>query len=312
MILKRYTFIQYLIICFVFFVSLFVASLYTDGDQILYKFFYETAQYVNLREIILVQPALLSSREYTYGFLVWIFAHIGISHIVFIAFFNASLVYVLFNLFKKWNVHILIVISFVLTNFYLFVLYFAAERLKFAVLFFILALLNTYSMKKTIFYSFLSVTSHAQMFVLYGAIFIGKLKVIFSLISKWQFLWLFMVAIGIFFLMQNQILLKLSSYSDKGGLYSFYKSTIFMFLALYYAKNKTEALMMYIVLFIVISFVGDIRVNIFSYFIFLYYGLHVNRGINAGIIITSLYYGVKSVFFLYNIVMYGNGFANLH
>jgi hypothetical protein len=46
-----------------------------------------------------------------------------------------------------------------------------------------------------------------------------------------------------------------------------------------------------------------------AFIYFMYFGLRVNRGINFGVIFSSLYYGIKTVFFVYNIFLFNNGFA---
>jgi len=47
---------------------------------------------------------------------------------------------------------------------------------------------------------------------------------------------------------------------------------------------------------------------LYGYFVFLYYALPVNKGINAGVLVTSAYFINASYGFMVNIFQHGNGF----
>lgn len=65
---------------------------------------------------------------------------------------------------------------------------------------------------------------------------------------------------------------------------------------------------MFIPLFMAVFLFGDERINILGYFIFLYYALFVRRGLNVGVLITSVYFAYASYGHLVRIFKYGNGF----
>ncbi|TMO53626.1 hypothetical protein CWC18_21100, partial [Pseudoalteromonas aurantia] len=55
-------------------------------------------------------------------------------------------------------------------------------------------------------------------------------------------------------------------------------------------------------------FLGDGRLNIFGYFIFMYYALQVNRGMNIGVLLTSAYYSYKTYGFYVMLLEHGDQF----
>ena len=59
---------------------------------------------------------------------------------------------------------------------------------------------------------------------------------------------------------------------------------------------------------IAVGIFGGERVNMFGYFVFMYFALQVNRGVNLGVILTTLYFSYQTYFFVENIILYGDGF----
>ena len=305
--------LDFSIVVFIFVISILLSSLYNGGDQIYYDIFYNNIHYFSFAKSIVFYKITLSSSEYVYFLLVWVFSYIGISHIVFISFFNALLAYVMLKLFHRWNVHILVSTVFILTNFYIYVLFFSAERLKFGVLFFVISMLFIDNSKKFFFYFALSIMSHIQLIILYASVFLNKVFIFLTsgnifFINKWKLLVYVVSFFIVFFIMSDQLVLKFNSYSNTKGIEAFFKSFVFLIAALWYSKNKQEVVVLFIPLFFAIYFVGDIRIDMFSYFLFFYYAIQANRGLNLGVFVTSVYFMYKSFQYLYNIFEYGNGF----
>ena len=108
--------------------------------------------------------------------------------------------------------------------------------------------------------------------------------------------------------MGDQILHKYKIFSDQGGIVGMWKAAVFCLLSMYYSKDKVETIVLFSVLLIVIFLVGGFRVNIFGYFLFLYYGLQFNGGRNFGVAITSVYYAYGSMILITNIIQYGSAY----
>lgn len=304
--------LSFVVSTFVF--TLLIMPYYVGGDQIAYKKEYNGIQNLNIVSAYLYYHSSIGSFELIHFLFSWIASNIGISKDIFIAFFNSLFVYILVLLMEKWKVSIIVMIAIVFFNFYLIVLYFSAERLKIGIIFLMLSVLYYDNLKKSILFSFLAVLTHMQLIIIYASIlfkefYLNILKVISTgKISKNIIIFIIIFIIPIFIL-QKELINKLLTFTTFSvGIEDFFKTGLFFILSLIYSKNKKETLLIFTVLLISISIVGDTRINIMSYFIFLYYALQINHGLNMGIIITSLYFGYTSIEFMSNIFMYGNGF----
>lgn len=301
------------VVLFIFLASLFLGPYYVNGDQLHYHGTYEFVSSQPFIEGYLQYNLLLSSYEYVHYSLIWVFSRF-LDKDVFIAFSNAFLVYFLLINLDKIRVYAPLAIILVLTNFYLFVLYFAAERLKFGMIFFLLSLY--YIERVKIFYPFaiLSLTAHAQFIIIYAGIaFRGLRKPILrfftkGLISKTVFFFFILIFV-LAILLNKQIVSKFIAYYDSINIFDLWKMFVFLALSLLYSKNKRlDVLYIFIPLIIAAGLFGGERVNMFGYFVFMYYALQVNRGVNFGVLATTLYFGVQTYLFVENIVLYGDGF----
>ncbi|MCF8057802.1 MAG: hypothetical protein K9K67_00790 [Bacteriovoracaceae bacterium] len=235
----------------------------------------------------------------------------------FVAIANATLAFVAMRLFIKWNTSSIIASIVVLTNFYFYVLYFAAERLKFGFIFLIISLL--YSHRKRFFaFASASVMSHSQSFIIYISIlfsyFIKEIKGFSEGKKVNKVLIISFLILGItLWVMFEQIQSKISAYISlqKGlSIVSMLKMAVFFALTCLYTKEKLQALYLYLPLFVVALIFGGDRVNLYGYFIFLFYALRINRGFNIGVALTSIYFAFKTYIFLSKVLVYANGFTS--
>ncbi|MBV1899521.1 MAG: hypothetical protein KUG63_09160 [Cycloclasticus sp.] len=282
------------------------------GDQVHYRMVYEKLGSLDLIEGYSFYNQALSAYELGHFILSWLFARV-LEQNIFIACANLFLGYFAMQLFKKWGVSLFIAAPIVLTNFYFLVLYFSAERLKFGVLFFLISMLCFDRLR--CFYSaiFFAIISHFQMLIIYsGQLFCylaQKLAYFFQTLLLSKRLLLLMVFFFLLgFLTLDALLIKFDAYLEFRGVSNLFRITIFLALALFYSKKRTETVLVFIPLIVAVILVGGERVNMFGYFAFLYYALPVNRGVNVGVLVTSTYYTYWSVFFLKNIIEYGDGF----
>jgi len=298
----------------IFFISIYISPYYIYGDQTPYRHVYEMLPNLNIYEGFIYYKKYLTSSELAYYFIVWTFSRVMEKDIL-MALVNGIFAFLSMQLFIKRGSSLYISAALVLSNYYLYVLYFSAERLKFSILFFVIALLYI-GKRKFYLYSFLSVMSHAQLFIMYGALIFKKFfdefgRVLISgKIQKFFLIGLIFLSIAVF-LMYNQISNKFLIYlSYKDGFYvsDMYKLLVFLLLTLYYSRNKFESILLFIPLLIIAFLLGGERINLFGYFIFLYYSLPVNRGINCGVIITIIYFAYKNMPYILKIIETGNGF----
>lgn len=301
----------------VYFISLILLEKYTYGDQILYMKFYENIFGLSLKEGFLVYREIIGSYEPIYYLISWFFSNLSVPKNIFIAISNAFLVYLIFALTKRMNSSLLIVLLIVITNFYFFAMYTELERLKFGFIFFLLSML--FFEKKLFFYiaSFLTVFTHIQFFVLYAVFFciygwnnVRNLFVRFRVNKYFIFHFIIILVFTIMFLvlMQEHIENKVEYYFDGFDYVSLLKAIPFFVLIYTYAKKKSEALIFILALSFSVLLFGADRLNIFGFFVFLYYGLSFRRGLNAGVFVTTVYMAFKTIYFIDNIFLYGRGY----
>jgi hypothetical protein len=205
----------------------------------------------------------------------------------------------------------------VLTNFYMFVLYFAAERLKFGFLFLVLSLLYSNKPWQSYSLAFLSIWSHFSMLLIYAGVWMAEFYNKLSMKVKWRskgFLLSFLVLLPPFALVlyeSKTILWKLGTYIERNenlAVMSFMPLVVLIVLTGIYAKNMRKSIFIFAPLLVGVAIVGGSRLNMLAYFIFLGFGLRVNAGVNAGVLITSAYFFYKSIGFVANVLEHGHGF----
>ena len=303
----------------VFIYSLYVGPFATAGDQTAYRAIYEQIGELSFEEATWFYFRSINSKEIVHFGFSFIFSSNGIDKDVFIAISNGVLAYVSTAVLLKFNASKIIIVVIILTSFYFNVLYFSAERLKFGFIFFMLSILSSNRKVFFYFFSFVSVFAHAQMAINY-------LAVLFSLLMK-QFKRTFLsgkisthILIIIFILLifgflvdryselGPHIISKFNAYFTELQLFDVAKILIIMCLAVFYSKNSWEAFFTFVPLIVLVVFLGSDRILMIGYFLFLYYGLQVNRGLNLGVISTTIYFSFKSIGYLQGLIYFGNGF----
>jgi hypothetical protein len=308
---------------FVFMASLLFAPFYVSGDQVFYQLTYENMADRNLIEAYSLYPKYTSSSEFGHFFITWLASGFGIEKNLVMAVVNSLLAFFLMKLFEKWRVSLFVASTICITNFYMLVLYFAAERLKFSVLFFVMSAYYLQNKKTSYAFSLLAIFSHVQILIMYAALLspkfflsdffrtgsISKQKSKGVLVSTLAFV---TAAILIWIFMGYQISSKIEYYvAAKSGEripLEFLQAISIFCLTLLYTKKRAEAALTFIPIFIAISLIGGENVNLFAFAIFIFYASRYRRGLNYGILICSIYFSYKSVGFIGRTIATGQGF----
>jgi hypothetical protein len=199
-------------------------------------------------------------------------------------------------------------------NYYLLVLLFSAERLKFSLALFILATFFVGVARYALL--IVSVLAHAQTVILFLVLQAYRVRLAFrsffaGIVGVDSFAIFAALAglLAVFGLMSGHILQKLAIYYELwGGVGGMLKPAVFAFLAVLYAERKLEAFIASSCVVLLAFFLGSERLTIFSYFIFMYYALQYNRGLNIAVIATSIFFAIKGFLFLQVALEYGDGF----
>jgi hypothetical protein len=309
------------IICslLVFIYSLYVGPFAIGGDQTAYRTIYEQMGELSFEDAIWFYFHSINSKEIVHLVFSFIFSSNGIDKDVFIAISNGVLAYVSAAVLLQFNASKIIVVVIILTSFYFNVLYFSAERLKFGFIFLMLSIL--FRDRKVLFYilSLTSVFGHAQMAINYLAVFFSLLMKEFKRLlvsgkmSKNIFISIFILLIfGVLIINYTKLgfhmTKKFEAYQKEFDFFDIAKILIIMSLTVFYSKKRWEAFFTFVPLVVLVSLLGSDRILMIGYFLFLYYGLQVNRGLNLGVISTTIYFSLKSIGYLKGLIYFGDGF----
>jgi hypothetical protein len=217
---------------------------------------------------------------------------------------------------RKLDVNIFVCLFLVFTNYYLYVCYFAAERLKIAILLLLVGVCLTRSVLSRIVFSAAAIMSHVSVILLFsGAALNRMLKILkgghhrsyWILLEVAAFLISFSLMYAFFI---DYILWKVYQYNEdyQFTLRSLVPLILYVSLSLYYSEDKRGVVLDFIPVVIAFAVLGGSRVNMFAYIIFLKHGLQYNRGVSWGVAATSAYFAAKSFFFVRNVLETGQGF----
>ncbi|TXY51719.1 hypothetical protein [Vibrio cholerae] len=314
------TYIDSIAIGLSFFIfSIIFSNMYYSGDQIAYGYFYDNVSKFSFLDAVAFYKNSLDSQEPLYFILVYLFSSLFDKNFLF-SVLNALLASSIYLLLKKINVSKFI-IAMLGCNFYLYVLFFSAERLKVSFLFLVLSFLfdNKILSRLSIL---LSILTHVQTLLL---ILLAQYKRFDNFLFRIKRLRLgylnsdFITLISVFILtclftmvMWGHLSHKaMHYYSNMSSVSAIIKPLIFTLISIPYAKNKYQALFVGGTVMLVSIFFGSERLVIFSYLVFLYYALSYNNGFNFWVVLTSAYFSVKGIMFLMSIYYFGDGFVSL-
>lgn len=289
-----------------------IYSLYVSGDQIPYANFFNSLDGASLSEALLLQVTFLSAGEPFSALIIWFGANLGMSQNVFFSLLNSFL----FILILHWlNINRVSFLStfLILFGYYVFVLMFSAERLKFAVIFLLLGIIV--NNRSSILFLIISLLNHFSIILLIPSMVLTKFysKNIQYFLNIKYFVYFF-ISIILFFvfwpIFNLNVLNKISDTNTSENIFDFFSFSI-MFFSLV-TSNKSLNYQFYISMLPFIFFIylmGPTRVNMLCYMFYLWYFVHnnlTNNLIFKGILIYNF---LKSFYFLFNVYKFGTGFV---
>lgn len=308
---SSYTLVQLACAVFTLVVSIYYGGLYVEGDQYFYIAMYETLNGMDFVESFEYYSKQLNSSEVIHFIITWVGAQF-FDKVLLFSVVNVALSYCFIKCCDKMNVNPWVCLLIFVSNFYMYVLFFAAERLKIGFLFgFAAFCVSNYKTQLSLMG--LSVIGHAQMLIIYtiqfGAIAFDKMMkpTFFRKLKKNVFMYILAGAL-IVGIMLEHILYKVQYYLQDGDLSNLSKPIIFMLSCMVLSKQKKIIFFIFSCLAVTSFIIGDERVTIFSYFVFLFFTVQKRRGVNVFTFAFSAYFLMKSIDFLSKIEIYGQGF----
>lgn len=129
----------------------------------------------------------------------------------------------------------------------------------------------------------------------YWALTLPLATLLFVLAANWEYLYW-----------------KFNIYFEISGPQSFSKLlplSILLALSIVYAKKKWEPLLGLLPILVGTVLLDGSRLNMLGFFIFLYYGIQSKAGLNGGVVGLMLYFFYKTIIFVENIFVSGQGFG---
>lgn len=301
----------------VFFASLWLSMHYVWGDQFGYHLAYSLIEGLGLQDGFFIYERNISNADFVHFVLSLLGSSLGIEKNVFMSFFNAFFAVYTLKLLEKWGVDFRVACLIVLTNFYMFVLYFAAERLKIGFIFLVLTLFYSNKPRLSYLLSLCSIGSHVSILLIYVSVGVAYTYDCFrsgaKLRPKTLYLSMLMLLppLLIALYVSKSILWKLGTYMELNAnlsAMSFVPLSLLVVLTGVYAKDIGKSLAVFAPFAVGVALLGASRLNMLAYFIFLGFGLRANAGLNAGVLITGAYFFYKSIVFVTNILEHGHGF----
>ncbi len=301
---------------FVFIFSLWVYKYYQYGDQSHYRLYWETAESLSFSETYKLLFYSLGSIEPIYAVLTYIFSG-NIEKDIIMSIINAVITYY-FVVWALRNKTHLIIIPLLLLSSYMFVIFFPAERLKLAILFFLLALHYNSRRSLRYFFGMLAITSHVSILILISASYIYPLYTILKTFFRGRalkdsLLWLLFLVAGtslVLYFFHGYLISKLSVYTSESGvsIIGMAKALLFMVAASVYTKERAKPIISGLPILLSAIILGPNRTIMFAYFYFLFYGLQYKRGLNAGILIIVVYFTFVGAGLVKTVIDHGDAF----
>lgn len=311
---KKTFYIKILFSIYIGLFSYYISLFYTEGDQLGYRKIYDDISEYSFVDAFIFYSSYMGVSEVIHFIVIWITAHLKIDKNITMAVANSMLWFLAFKVLIKYNVNFYVALVLTSFNFYMFVLFFAAERLKFGFIFFFLSVLSINEKKSYLKYVILALLSHVQIAIPYVSIFISqfnfffdKKKYLLSIKALFSFI---LLCVALIFL-YDHIIEKVSIYSriadETPGYNSLTKLVVFAILAFIY-NRKFETILAFSPFFVAAYFLGSERINMLGYMAFLFYGLKHRSGLNVGVLLTTAYFFFKSIVFITAVFSVGNAF----
>lgn len=305
---------------FFFGVSYLLLYFYTGGDQVHYHRFYESLKSAHFNDVMGLALSHVSSREPVTAYTLWLGAQLGIEKNIYVSFLNLILLVSLCALFIKHKVPVFVMVL-LFCNFYLIVLMTGAERLKIAyILLVFFALLQNW---RSVVSLLLSPLAHLSALVFIPSLFLASVsRDVRTLFKRASFRKAILINGVLGLLVFGVLIYPLwDAVSAKGWGYAslefdqYYLAgelvnlTGLLVVAIWASKDRLRMLMAIAPMFFFVALLGGMRVNMIAVTIVVYLLMTEERLAHPASLALLLYLFVKSVPFVLNIFIYGNGFA---
>jgi hypothetical protein len=296
-----------------FYFSMFLLVPYVDGDQFFYRNYYYFVESATIWEAFSNSQRLLGAIDVTYPAIIYVGAQAGIDKDVYISLFNTLFLCLIVAGGMKYKVGP-VFIFLALTNFYGIVLLTGAERLKFS--FILLLFVPLFSGVPRFITLVLAPLTHFQTLILYFSIwphfFALPRRTIRLNLVVWK------IGLGALFLSLTAVLMllfgnRLASaamrYSERlSGLENLTQIVLLSTIAMVVLNDRIRVLSTLVILSAFVIVLGGSRVNMMAFFYFVCVAVIQGRANHPLVLLLMTYFSLRSLEFIENILVRGNGF----
>jgi len=309
-LINKSTIHAYIFFIFTFLTSIFITNFYILGDQFHYIEFYESSKDLSLLDTYILQLTSIGSADPGYSLIIWLFSDL-VSKNLLISLANALLALLLFKILRNFKYPTWFFVG-MLLSFYMFVLFFAAERLKFAAIVILVAFFYKNFFTRA-FIILLASLFHAQSLfalALIGIHAVTRKNLLPNIFKFGNFLAFIFIAsfISIFLMFAYELIYeKFIAYTSYDFL-SLAKPIALGSISLIFMRDKFFALSCFIFFLVTCFILGTDRI-IMMQFIFTMLFLD-HRDKNQVLVLSTLflYLFLKNLDFIYKIFLCGEGF----
>lgn len=308
--------LQLVVLSVVFFLYSFVLiSNYTEGDQYHYRALYDALSNVGFWDVLDVSRVYVNASDPLSFYILWGGSRLGVDKDIFISTANVVLLSCLYLLGRRYRVNYFIMLM-LMSNFYIVVLMTGAERLKFAFIFIFLAVLVRWKYGKLILL-LSSVFSHLQSIILLVAGGAGYFAARISenmrrgSLRKSVVLGGFLAAlVGVVVVISvfDSVEAKAEAYMGNAGVLELVQIALFFGAGLIFLKNKIQFTITMFPLLVAAFILGGNRVNMIAVVLGVFLFWREGKANHPFMYAIMLYFSIKGLLFIENIMKYGNGF----
>lgn len=298
-----------------FFTLLFWPS-YIAGDQIYYRKFYEDISILSLSQALLLSPSYIGSNYEPVSIcILWIFSALHFPHDVASAVLNSLLVFFV-SLFLNKHLQLnFLTGSLFLTNYYILVLSFSAERLKIAyILIAAFLCLRSHTFGRLFFIA--SFLSHIQMLILsippltsrFLCSMHSRISLRLRTVHIFSAIFSLVAVTAIFFVLPG-IFIKLPSYLISFSSSNFLASLLLVLFGLIALPHRQSLFLCLFPLCILSGALASSRINIVIFSYLFFSATIQSRLTSLPFLMLLMYFSIKSSGFIYCVITSGQGFC---
>lgn len=223
-----------------------ISNYYVLGDQVGYQDAYRAVRGVNFFVGFDLYTYFISTTEFVHYLFIYIISNFMVDKNLAMAVLNGMFSAQLLRIFRSFGVNIFVSLSIIFTNYYLFVLYLAAERLKISMMLILIACLLSRNIYVKYAVYFTAISAHVSTLFLFSGILLQDLLTLHrrsgSKITR--FISLFFVSIIVLFVSNHYfgeyVYWKVSQYyvTSNISMWSTVPLIVYVTASTYYAKNR--------------------------------------------------------------------------